>query len=150
MRFIDFRVAVLNGSFLFEGEVKISEVMPMNIEVEMGLTRCNVDKTGCIFFHKVYFPRICEKLNVKTSAAYSIIKGVKPKANCPFPAAEYKLSNDSSLSLDMFKLLPIDGYYWKLRVIFHEKKGAKHVRKLGCVEYGVAIVNKTRRPKLTK
>lgn len=139
---------IVNGTFLFNGKIILSEVMPMNIEIEMALTRCNLDKTGCNFFSRLYFPRLCEKISVKTSLAYKIVKGINPAPSCPFAVGEYELTNNSTLSLDIFKTLPLEGFLWKLRFIFHEKKGSKRIRATGCIEYEVAVVKKTHRKKI--
>lgn len=138
---------IVNGSLCFNGKIHILELMPMNIELELGLTRCNLDKTGCNAFDKMIFPRVCEKMGTKTSVAYKITKGITPTPKCPFTVGVYELTNNSSMSLDIFKLIPLDGYSWKLQCAFFEKKGPKRVRPIACVEYEVSIVNKSRRPK---
>lgn len=138
----------VNGAFVFNGKIKITQTMPMNIELEMALTRCNTDSTGCSFFDRRYFPRLCDKISVKTSVAYKIVNGIRPPPRCPFHIGEYEFTNNSTLSMELFKSLPLEGFLWKMRCIFHEKKGAKRIKTLACVEYGILIVNKTRRPKV--
>lgn len=138
---------VVNETLSFTGKIHILELMPMNIELELGLTRCNIDKTGCNAFDRMIFPRICEKMGTKTSVAYKITKGISPTPSCPFAIGVYELTNNSSMALDIFKMLPIEGYLWKLQCAFFEKKGPKRVRPIACVEYEVTVVIKSRRPR---
>lgn len=131
--------SVVNGNLVFDGKITVSGVMPMNLEFEIALTRCNLDMSGCVFFDRTYLPKICEKLNVKTTLIYQIAKGIKPTPRCPFAKGEYAFTRNSTMSLDFFRLLPIEGFVWKLRSSFHEKKGLKRMKRLACVQSDVAV-----------
>lgn len=135
-------VSASNDSFLFSGNIEIFEKLPMNMEVEISITRCNLDGSGCAFFDKIAYSRICEKMNAKTSVAYKIANGIFPHPECPVSVGSYTMLNDSKYSFEMFKSLPVEGYLWRTRNTFFEKKGNKRVKKLACIEYDVAVMNK--------
>lgn len=141
----DMNIISMNGTIIFTGKVDITEDLPMNIELEMALTRCNVDKTGCINFDKVIFSRICEKMETKTSVAYNLVRGVVPVPKCPIKKGHYDIKNDSQMSMEIFKLIPLEGFLWKSKYLFYEKRGTKRFRPLACVEYDAVVVKKIRR-----
>lgn len=143
----DMRVTSVNESMVFYGKVEITEDLPMKIEAELKLIRCNIDGSGCTFFDRIILSKICEKMSVKTSIAYKIIRGVHPALTCPISKNTYEIMNESKFSLDIFKLLPLEGYLWRTRYIFYEKNGTKRTRPLACVECDVAVVTRTRRTK---
>lgn len=132
-----------NGSVLTSGRLVVSEQLPMNLEYEISIIRCNVDSTGCAFYHKFIFPKICEKLETKTSMAYKLVRGITPRPHCPLPAGIYSITNNSTFLLNQVFMLQIEGYMWRMRHMFHEKKGQKRVRPLACVELDV-IINRKR------
>lgn len=135
-------------SFYINGKIEVLSKMPRNIELELGLTRCNIDKTGCHTFEKMAFPRICEKLTTKTSIAYRIRQAIVPNPNCPFDLGTYYFTNSSSFSLNTFRMIPLDGYFWKLQCKFHEKNGFKRIKTIACLEIDVSFPTKfTREPK---
>lgn len=136
----------VNETINFNGKIEILEDLPTKIEVEASLTRCNLDSSGCSFFDKMIISKICEKMQTKTSISYKIAQGIRPIPTCPIVKNSYEMI-DSKISLDMFKLLPLEGFLWRCRYIFYEKNGPKRVRPLACVEYEVAVVTKVRRPK---
>lgn len=141
------RVTSANDSMLFHGKMEVFEDLPMKIEAELKLTRCNLDGSGCVHFEKLIFAKICEKMSVKTSVAYKLTLGVHPTPSCPIAKNTYEVTSDSQFSLDIFRLLPLEGFLWRTRYFFYEKSGAKRVRPLACVESDVAIVTRTRRTK---
>lgn len=136
-----------NDTVYFNGKIDILEDLPLKIEMEVSLTRCNLDSSGCIFFDKMIFVRICEKMEVKTSIAYKLVQGIHPLPTCPIKKNRYEMMNDAKFSLDLFKLIPLEGFMWRSKYMFYEKNGPKRVRPLACVECEVVIVTKTRRPR---
>lgn len=65
------------------GKIEITAKLPMSIEVELTVLRCNLDTTDCVFFDRMSFSRICEKMKTKTSVAYKTISGIYPSPRCP-------------------------------------------------------------------
>lgn len=120
-------------TFLANGHVMIFEQLPVNIELDISLTRCNFDYTGCSKFGSIKFPRICEKSTVKTSVAYQIATSIKPTPRCPVQPGNYEIKTNSKFLLDTFLSLPTDGYLWKAILIFYEKRGLKRVRPIACL-----------------
>lgn len=147
VKVLDMRVINVNDTLFLNGKIEVLENLPTNIELELKLTRCNLDTSGCTFFDKMFFARMCEKMMIKTSFAYKVVQGIHPVLSCPIPKNTYELMNDSKFSLDIFKMLPLEGFLWRTRYIFYEKNGPKKVRPLACVEFDVAVVTKARRTK---
>lgn len=141
------RVISENGSMKFHGKMEIRENLPMKIEAELKLTKCNLDGSGCIHFEKLIFSKFCEKLSVKTSVAYKLTMGVHPRPTCPIAKNTYVITNDTNFPLEIFRLLPLEGFLWRMRYFIYEKKGGKRVRPLACVECETAVITKTRRTK---
>lgn len=141
------KVSFQNEALIITGTIEIKETLPMNMEMEIAITRCNIDGTGCSFFDKIMYPRICEKMNVKTSVAYKIASGLNPRPQCPVPVGIYEMRNGTNFSLQIFRSMPLEGYLWLTRNTFFEKKANKRLKKLACLGYDVAIVNKVRRTK---
>jgi hypothetical protein len=144
---MDMKAVFANDSAFLSGKIEILEQLPVNMEMELTLTRCNLDSTGCNFFDKLVFSRICEKMKAKTSIASKIVSGIHPTPQCPVAIGLYDMMNDSMFSVDMFKLLPLEGYLWRTRYVFYEKNGAKRVRPLACVEYDTSVVTRRTRRK---
>lgn len=143
----EMKIVNANGSIFLSGKIEVLEDLPMKIDMEFQLTRCNLDSTGCVLFSKAVFARLCDKIEVKTSLTYKITRGIHPTLTCPIKKNSYDMMNDSSFNMDMFKSLPLEGFLWRSRYMFYEKNGSKRVRTLVCVESDVAFMNKTRRPK---
>lgn len=135
----DMRALYQNDTIFLNGKIEILEVMPMNIEMEMTVMRCNLDLTGCYLFEKIVFSRICEKMKIKTSIAFKILSGIHPAPHCPIAKGTYEMMNDSKFSMETFKILPLEGYLWNSRNVFYEKIGAKRVRSLACLEYDITV-----------
>lgn len=140
VRLTDMKAITTNDTVLLSGRMEILEELPMNIEMELTLTRCNLDRTGCFFFDKLIFSRICEKMKTKTSVAWKIISGIRPSPSCPIAIGNYEMMNDSKFSIEMFKYLPLEGYLWRTRYTFYEKSGLKRIRPLSCLESETAVV----------
>ncbi|KAG5674738.1 hypothetical protein PVAND_004689 [Polypedilum vanderplanki] len=135
VHFEELRVSKENNALTTYGRMLVNEQLPMNLEYEISITRCNLDSSGCIFFHKVSFPKICEKVEAKTSVAYEIARGIFPRPHCPISAGTYEIKNNSTFLLNQFILLPVDGFLWQTKHIFYEKKNLKRVRLLACIEF---------------
>jgi hypothetical protein len=133
-------------TFLATGRLIITEKLPMNIELDVSLTRCNLDNTGCNRYGAINFPRICEKSTVKTSIAYQIANGIHPVPKCPIQPGIYEIQNDSKFLLNTFLSLPTDGYLWKTKLIFYEKRGLKRVRPLAC--FSADLISNSKRTKM--
>lgn len=136
-----------NDTMYMSGTIEVLRELPMNVELEISLTRCNLDRSGCFFFDKFIFSRICEKMKTKTSIASRIVNGMHPAFQCPIAVGTYAMMNDSKFIIDVFKMLPLEDYLWRSRFVFHEKSGNKRIRPLGCMEYEVAIFSKPHRTK---
>jgi len=134
-----------NDSFLATGQLLITDKLPMNIELDVSLTRCNLDQTGCLKYGSINYPRICEKSSVKTSVAYQIASGIHPIPKCPVQPGIYEIKNDSKFLLHTFLSLPTDGYLWKAKLIFYEKRGLKRVRPLACFSFDLISNSKRTR-----
>lgn len=146
VKVVDFRAESVNKTLVFSGKINVlEERLPMNIEFELSMTRCNLDKTGCTFFDRKILPKLCEKMGTKTSFAYQIVNGIKPTPQCPIKRGQYDLDHNSKFSQQMIQLLP-EGSLWRGRVVFFEKKGVKRFRALACAEYEVSITMKSHRP----
>lgn len=143
----DMKILSVNDTIFFSGKIEVLEDLPTKIDLEIQLIRCNLDSSGCIFFSKTVFSRICEKIEVKTSLTYKITRGISPTPTCPVKKNTYELMNDANINLDMFRTLPLEGFMWRSRYMFYEKNGLKRSRALACVENDIAVINKTRRPK---
>lgn len=145
----DLKGFITNEGLLVNGKIEIlSDKMPMNIELELALTRCNLDsKTGCFAFEKITFSRICEKMMTKTSLAYTIGQTIVPTPHCPFSPGIYHLTNSSSFSLTTFRMIPLSGYFWRVRCKFYEKSGVKRVKTISCVEIDLSFPVKSNRGK---
>lgn len=142
-----FRADSVNQSLSFSGQINVlEERLPSNMEFEISMTRCNLDKTGCVFFDRIIFPKLCEKMETRTSVAYQIVSGIKPALTCPIKRGQYELEHCSKASRRMIQLLP-EGSLWRGRVVFFEKKGVKRFRPIACAEYELSIASKTHRPK---
>lgn len=148
VRFTALKVTTVDDTMFFSGIIDILVKLPMNIELEIAITRCNLDGTGGSPFDKIIIPRMCETMNTNTSAAFKMINGIHPHPACPISAGTYVLNNESKFTFGFFRALPMEGYLWQTRTVFHEKKGRKRIRKLACLVYDVAVVNKVRRPRL--
>lgn len=142
-----FKAGTVNQSLVFSGQINVLEDrLPMNIEFEVSMTRCNLDKTGCAFFDRKSFPKLCEKMGLRTSVQYQIVNGIKPALQCPIKKGQYELNHNSRQSQMMIQILP-EGSLWRGRVAFFEKKGMKRFRPLVCVEYELSIITKSHRSK---
>ena len=117
----------------------------MNVELEIALTRCSIDKTGCHSFEKMTISRICEKMTTKTSLAYKISQAIVPTPHCPFAQGLYHFSNTSRFTMQTFGMIPLDGYFWRVRNKFYEKNGIKRVRTIACLEIDVSFPVKPNR-----
>lgn len=136
-----------NDTMFMSGTFEVLHELPMNMELELTLTRCNIDGSGCFLFDKIIFSRICEKMLTKTSVASKIITGIHPVPHCPIAVGFYYMMNDATFSIDMFKMLPLEGYLWRARYTFYEKRSAKRVRALACLELDVIVVTVSHRTK---
>lgn len=135
--------ATVNQTFHISGTIHVSDKMPMNLELEVSLKRCSIDKTGCRSFGKFVFSRLCEKLTISTSIAYKIAQAVVPTPICPFAQRDYEISNGTSYTLNFMNMIPLDGYYWKLHCMFYEKKGVKRIKTISCVQMDVSFSSKS-------
>lgn len=147
VRFTTLKVTTVDDTMFFKGVIDVSERLPANMELEAIITRCNLDGSGCSPFDKIVVSRICEKMSTNTSVAYRIIDGIHPHPVCPIFPGAYELNNESKFSFGIFRAMPLEGYLWRTRSVFHEKQGTKRLKKLACLEYDVAVVNKVRRPR---
>lgn len=134
-----------NQTFRISGKIHISDKMPTNLELEIALTRCSIDKTGCVSFGKMSFPRICEKLTTRTSIAYKIGRAIVPTPQCPFAQGVYEISNSSSYTLNFLNAVSMDGYFWKLCCKFYDKRGSKRFKAVSCVEMDFSFPTKSAR-----
>lgn len=150
VKILNLTIRPVNESHIFSGKFLIAEQLPMNVEVETSLSRCNKDKTGCTSFDKITFSRICEKMSTKTSIAFKIVKGIRPMPSCPVAKGIYDLYSDWDFSKSIVQMLLSDGFLWRGNTKFYEKKGMKRVRILACMEWDLSVVKKTRRPKSRK
>lgn len=147
VKVLSFEVLSVNGSLVFSGQISILEDrLPMNLEFEISVTRCNLDRTGCVFFDRKIYPKVCEKMSTNTSTAYRVVSGIKPPLQCPIKRGLYELDNRSRYTLNLINFIP-EGNLWRGRILFFEKKGVKRYRPIACAEYEVSIATKSHRTK---
>lgn len=124
------------------GRIEVIESLPMNIEVEISVTRCALDGHGCYSFQKLKFPKICEKMKTETSFSYKIVQGVSPQPQCPVKLGWYNMSYGSIIPFDFLRILPLEGFNWKLKIVGFEKNRTKRVRSLCCVNVQIQVERK--------
>jgi hypothetical protein len=139
-----------NSSLWLNGFMIVNETLPMNIELVVALSRCNLDRTGCRHFEDFIYSRLCERLAVRTSVPYIIASSIYPRPQCPVKNDTYLIKNNMKTMIDKILALPVPlaGYLWKAKCIFHEKVHLKRIRPLACVEIAVSI-NKGSKKSLT-
>jgi hypothetical protein len=142
LRLRELSVDRAQDSVKVSGRIEVIESLPISIEVEISVTRCALDGRGCYSFQKLKFPRICEKMKTETSFSFKIVQGVSPTPHCPIAPGWYNMSYGSTVPFDFLKILPLEGFNWKLKLVGFEKNKAKRVRSLCCVNVQIQVERK--------
>jgi hypothetical protein len=132
------KVDYLNDSFDVEGQFEVLQVLPMNAEFEISLSKCRVDGRGCFKLPKVVYPRICSKLETSTSFFYVVMEGIKPRPHCPVQIGTYELMMHTKI--DILKYISMDDSIWKIEMIGIEKKASKIIRSFTCLHLEIQII----------
>ncbi len=85
-----------------DGYIKIDEDISENLELDLNVTRCDVDKKNCEHFERLIFSSVCGKLGSAGMFGAGFVKGMSPPLTCPLkkvtlPHPSSKTRNNSQL-----------------------------------------------------
>lgn len=82
-----------NGKLIVQAKVNLTEVIKGQIQIDVDLERCNMEKTKCSVFPTILLPNICDSFN-STFFGKKFLTRVFPRIECPVKAV-----SKSSLNL---------------------------------------------------
>lgn len=139
------------NKFIVKGTIVIRENITNNIRLSMDVTRCNLDMSHCEQFDKVVIPKLCDKINDKSSLWAPMTKAIRPRMKCPIHIGEYEIQS-GTFDLNLVSRMNIEGFRWivKNRILHRQgdkKKTSSHNqdRILFCLEGDVSVTAAKRR-----
>lgn len=132
------------NKFLITGDIKIRENITGDLKLVMEVSRCTLDMSHCEKYDRLVVPKLCDKINDKSSLWAPMTKMIKPRIKCPLILGEHVIKN-GTFDLNLVSRLPIDGFRWIVsnRVIYAEK--SRQNRTLLCVDGDVSVTASKRR-----
>lgn len=126
-----------NSSYLTDGQFEIFEDIPMmNIEFNLILKKCDLDREVCSEFGQYAFKDICHEALIEESIISRYFSKLKPHiAGCPVDKGIYNLTGETILKSEFIMSLPIEGCRWKVQLSGNAIDGDKLIRKLFCFSY---------------
>lgn len=84
---------IRNSQFQLNGKLSINTKIYGPMEVQIDVTKCDLDRTHCEEHDKIVFKNFCEKL-VKTNSFWTrFASTVEPKFACPFKVVRILFKN---------------------------------------------------------
>jgi len=106
----------------FSGNLIVNEEIKGSFDLETSSKRCSLDLSDCEQYGKGKYQNMCSVLNDQNSWYSTVLSGIKPPLKCPIKPGNYSL-NDASLNMGLFKLMPMEGYIWRVsyKIVSTEK-----------------------------
>lgn len=142
LRTRELQIEYLKEKFTINGKFEVLQVLPINVEMEISLTSCDIEGRKCNKLPTVSYPRICEKMKIPTSFSYEMFQGIQPTPHCPIQIGTYEMINKTLVRLEILKHILWDEALFKVQTIGYEKRGLKKIRPLTCLRFEIQIIKR--------
>lgn len=75
---------IINSIFYVNGQLIVDKKLYGPYEVEIDVTKCDLNRAHCEEHDKIVFKNICDKLLIKKSFWALFATNIEPKFVCPF------------------------------------------------------------------
>lgn len=120
------------NALLFRDSFFIHRVIDRPLEFDIILIRCKSIDHECQTFQNNTYKHMCDIFYEARLFGGNFVKRMTPPIRCPLKPGLYKM-NDAEINLDFLTGLPIDGFFWNVKVNLYtpEKNGERRMH--GCI-----------------